>query len=44
MNTDILKGKWNQIKAEEVRAKDLKPRVRKEVSEFAFRDTFGGKL
>ena len=29
---------------EEVRAKDLKPRVRKAAGEFAFRDTFGGKL
>ena len=29
---------------EEVRAKDLKPRVRKAVGEFAFRDTFGGAL
>jgi nitroreductase len=29
---------------EEVRAKDLKPRTRKAVSEIAFRDTFGGKL
>jgi nitroreductase len=29
---------------EEVRAKDLKPRVRKAAGEFVFRDTFGGKL
>ena len=29
---------------EEVRAKDLKPRVRKAVGEIVFRDTFGGKL
>jgi len=29
---------------EEVRAKDLKPRVRKAAGEIAFRDTFGGKL
>jgi len=26
---------------EEVRAKDLKPRVRKPAGEFVFRDTFG---
>jgi nitroreductase len=29
---------------EDVRAKDLKPRVRKAAAEFAFADTFGGKL
>lgn len=29
---------------EEVRAKDLKPRVRKAAGEFVFRDTFGGAL
>ena len=29
---------------EEVRAKDLKPRARKAAAEFAFGDTFGGKL
>ena len=30
--------------AEEVRAKDLKPRVRKDAGEIAFRDTFGSRL